>query len=140
MHKILYILKTLEAFYQGKHWTAKGSNFYNEHIFFGELYKTAGLHIDKVAELALANDISEILISTPTILESMLNIYSSIEDSSPDYFSNNIRKAIILEEVLLNKIESMMVIYNKDSGVNNLLTTIAEQHKSNLYLLKRHLK
>lgn len=139
MHSLLYILKTLEAFYQGKHWTAKGINFYNEHQFFGKLYLASGESIDQVAELALANQTPDSYLSTTCITKEVFKLNNLIEATSTETdFLANLTKALKLENMLLSKIEELILTYSKDAAINNLLTTIAETHKGHVYLINRH--
>jgi len=136
-------MKALEAFYQGKHWTAKGPLFYSAHLMFAKLYEVTSEDIDAVAEIALADGTEEALIESSLVLEEACALLKKHDKSvgSKDTLGNALTTAVALEQSLLTLIEELIATIGKDTATNNLLAGIADSHKrTNLYLLKQHLK
>lgn len=138
MHKLIYILKTLESFYQNKHWTAKGENFYSNHKLFGDLYNDVASVIDNAVELALVNRMSEALISAEVLFGEVIKYTKQYLGDVEEQFRLNVEKAIVVEKLLLNLIENLLS--SSKAGLNNFLTGIAEQSNRRVYLLSQHLK
>lgn len=141
MHKLLHILKALEAFYQGRHWTVKGPSFYPDHLLFGRLYETAGTSIDALVELSLASGIDDSLFDTKTVLAEVLKLLMKhTKKDCCSTFAGSLETALLLEGELENTLNTLVQEYQNDLGVNNLLTTIAEARKNRVYLITRHFK
>lgn len=142
MHKLLHILKALEAYYQGQHWTAKGPSFYPDHLFFGRLYEAAGANIDAVVEIALANrSTDDSLFDTKTVLAEVLKLLMKhVKKDCCATFASSLETALLLEGELESLLNSLVIEYQNDLGINNLLTTVAEAHKNRVYLINRHFK
>lgn len=136
LRALLAAIRAERDFFQTIHWCAQGSNYYGDHLLYQRIYEGRGDEIDKIGELArlIGSDDTVDLMYTKNAEMHVLDKVSASGAGSP------VTQAIALTEHTLNLISqtnAQAAGHPYNMGINNLLSTIAENHVAFLYLLRQ---
>lgn len=133
---LLSATRALSMLHQTHHWLSKSGTFYGDHLLFEKIYDSTNVEIDKIAEkiLGFADDA---MVDPVTSSEQCTRILKEMMRAPGDLYqkSENAEKAHL--QLLTMVRESLDNDGNLSDGTDNMLTGFADQHESNLYLLKR---
>jgi DNA-binding ferritin-like protein len=135
--ELLVKLRLLSMYYQTAHWTVKGSFFYQDHLLFERLYKSATESIDSVAEKAIGLTQDRSVVNLAALLEKTLEGAKKLRYECKENLEF-VQEGIELEKSLLSFLES--AAKECSLGCNDLMASIANKHEEHLYLLQQRLK
>jgi DNA-binding ferritin-like protein len=140
---ILVHLRYLNMTHQTHHWIAKADAFYGDHQLFDRLYNSTVEEIDQVAEKAvgMGGDHNVNLSLQAKQVNQLVSNYGETQ-SVPLPVGNSLARLSLLAEVNFVAVLAALLERLRDSGqathgIENLLQGIADNHETNIYLLKR---
>ena len=137
--KLNLLLADYQVFYQnlrGFHWNIKGSNFFELHLKFEELYNDAQIKIDEIAERIL------------TLEGKPLHTFQDYIDISEVKTSDNISKGKEGIKITLANFQTILLLEREimnlagdagDEGTNTLISDYISQTEKTVWMLSSFL-
>ena len=133
---MLNVLKALEMFYLAAHHSTKD---YALHLLYERLKAKLPGEIDSLSELLISMDIMDAC-SIVKAIEGIQEILALVEEPNIAISEFQVLdQALKLEGALIEKMQ-FSTQETTNEGIKNLVATIAENHQTNIYLLKQSLK
>ncbi len=119
------------------HWQVKGQPYYGDHLLMDKLYNSLPEEIDTLAEKIVAEFGAEAVEMTAQMAEMSLQIQAISEASK-----SPLHRALCVEEFLQDLFE---YVYDElegqmSLGLDDFIMSIANDHETNLYLLKQRFR
>lgn len=130
---VLAILRASHHLYWTAHWQAKGNNFYDDHLLFERLYKGRLEEIDQVSEISVSlfGPGAVDAITTWEAARLVIDEFSRVDCLICNFIT--LEKSF---QELIGKVLPLAKAEQPGGGVENLLTTVAQTHLQNEYLLQ----
>jgi DNA-binding ferritin-like protein len=137
VQNLLALMKTMHWQYWTAHWQTKGTSFFGDHGFFGDVYLSMVEEIDGLAEKSVAKFGIDVVDSVDSVSRAhkMLERFSNEKDL--------FQKSLTMEETFC----SMLIVVRdslKDAGEltlgwDNFLQGLCDKHEGTVYKLKQRL-
>lgn len=134
------LLANYQIFYQnlrGFHWNVKGSDFFQLHAKFEEIYTAAAVSIDEVAERILTLDHIPMHSYSNYIKASQIKEATNVTSGKEcvSIIRNNV-------SILIKKEKALMDLAAKagDEGTTDLISTFIAEHEKLIWMLSAYLK
>lgn len=137
---VLALLYAIRLHAQAAHWSARGSDFYSDHLMWERIYKSTDKAIDTVGEqMIYAFNLDDM--SARVLARKVAQHQETLQREAA---SGHLRCAILLEQAVLAFIDTAHEALRQDShlsrALENMLMNLAEERTRILYLLsRRHL-
>lgn len=135
----LSTLRGMTIIHSHNHWTTKGQNFYENHLLFERIYNSAIEDLDLAAEKFVGlfgSDCLNYELNT-NLLNKVLLKYKDGSDSP-------IKMSLGIEEDFLKLSSQAYEAFEEASvlslGLDDMISSIASNRESSVYLLKQNLK
>ena len=136
----LATLRSIYMVHQYSHWTCKGTNFYQHHLLFERLYKSAQDDADKTAEKFIG-----VLGSASVDFATQTQFISQILNRYDNFDGNPLKMSLMIEKEFLKFTEEAYEAFKEEGkqifppGVDVMMMSIASNREEACYLLQQSL-
>lgn len=138
---LLVHLKYVATIHQTHHWTAKGDNYYGDHLLYQRLYETVSSEIDALAEKAIglgSVDNVNLQLQTQQLANMCLEYGTSMTmPSASDLAKRSLAAEVSLLRCVAHCAQSLKDLGLLTRGLDNMLQGIEDTHEGSVYLLKQ---
>lgn len=142
---LLAFVGAVASIHQTHHWKSKGSTFYSDHLLFQRLYEQMEDEVDSLAErcVGLGGEAAVDVCLQAQMKQSVCDWICRLYANPGEGYNSLIELSLSAEECLSAVIEIAMAHMHARGaltrGTDNMLTTLADNHESMQYLLRRSL-
>ena len=140
---LLVWLQFLYEVHQHNHWVSRGDSFYGDHLMFQRLYEGVLKEIDVVAEKSVGMGVIENVNLHLRINQLQRLMQGHGMMATIPQRGELARQSLLIEQNFLVVIDILMnqMYENKTltNGLENMFQEIADDHESNVYLLKQRI-
>lgn len=142
---LLAFVGAVASIHQTHHWQSKGDTFYSDHLLFQRLYEQMTDEIDSLGErcVGLGGEDAVDVCFQAQMKQSICDWICRLYSTPSDGYNSLIELSLSAEECLSAAIEITMAHMTTRGaltrGTDNMLTTLADNHESMQYLLRRSL-
>ncbi len=136
--EILTLLRLQQLSYHNSHWQVKGTGFYGDHLLFERLYQSVGEEIDTFGERIVGHVGPDAL----NLCAQISHMHELCEEwcKEPNLAKRGLASEMMLQKVLKEKYESLKESGQLTLGLDDLIMAVANDHETNIYLLKQALR
>lgn len=136
----LYVatLRAIYMIHQYNHWTCKGTSFYEHHLLFERLYKSAQEDADKAAEKFIG-----VFGGAGVDFAIQTDLISQILKRYEDFDGQPLKMSLLIEKEFLKFTEEAYDVYEAEGrdvltpGVDDMIMSIASNREEACYLLQQ---
>jgi DNA-binding ferritin-like protein len=134
LSRILAILRGLEIFFHSAHWQSRGPNFYGSHLMFERLYQSVADAIDALGERMVKHLGPDAVDAAALAQAAAAAVASWPADSA---LSGGLAAEIELQQAIRTAYDQLKAAGQLSPGMDDFLLSLADEHETNLYLLKQ---
>ena len=140
--KILAQLRGLQWSHWNSHWKITGDASYSHHLLFERLYTSATEEIDTLGEKITSYYGPHVLTDLGTLVETtkFLTLYPGPDDGPTSLYERALKLELHLQKSLREGYRGLKTLDQMSLGLDDYLMSVANDHETNLYLLRQALR
>lgn len=135
---LLALLRAQYLNYQTSHWQADGRHFYSDHLLFERLYKSVKKESDTLAEKMVCKAGSD-AVSLKSQCQKISALCCKWDETECPY-QRGIETEELFQKVVKETYDKLKESGELSLGMDDYLMALANDHETNMYLLKRTLE